>query len=168
MGVIGVLQAQEAVKLILNLPGILSGRLLLYDGTESIFRNVRLRQKNPNCNYCGKTDGNCELIDYEEFCGAKAVDKNPNLKVLKKEERVTVEEYREISSLKSHVLIDVRSPEEFEICRLEKSINIPINEIVKENSLNVIRSEIDKTNITPLSGLYIFYIKILNIIVHNK
>ncbi|XP_043477673.1 adenylyltransferase and sulfurtransferase MOCS3 [Leptopilina heterotoma] len=154
VGVIGVLQAQEAIKIILNLPGVISGRLLLYDGTETTFRNVRLRQKNPNCNYCSETAEKCELIDYEEFCGAKAVDKNPNLKVLKKNERITVEEYREISSSKSHILIDVRSAEEFEICRLEKSINIPINVIDKEKSLNIIQNEIDKTDSNTL-GVFI-------------
>lgn len=152
VGVIGVLQAQEAVKIILNLSGILSGRLLLYDGLESTFRNVRLRQKNPDCIYCGEIIGNCELIDYEEFCGSKAIDKNPNLNVLKKNERITVEEYREILFSKSHVLIDVRSPEEFEICRLEKSINIPINDINKENSLNLIKNEIDKIDSNALGG----------------
>ena len=145
VGVIGVLQAQEAIKLILNIPGILSGRLLLFDGSETTFRNVRLRPKNPDCLFCGQNAEKRELIDYEQFCGAKAVDKNPNLKVLKNYERITVEEYREISLGKSHILIDVRSPEEFEICRLERSINIPINDISKEISLNTIKNEINKT-----------------------
>ncbi|XP_033212971.1 adenylyltransferase and sulfurtransferase MOCS3 [Belonocnema kinseyi] len=145
VGVIGVLQAQEAIKIILNLPGVLSGRLLLFDGLETTFRNIRLRLKNPDCLYCGQSAKKCELIDYEQFCGAQAVDKNPDLKVLKNYERITVDKYNEIACEKSHVLIDVRSPEEFEICRLKKSINIPISDIDKESSLDTIKSEIYKT-----------------------
>lgn len=157
MGVIGVLQAQEAIKIILNIPGVLSGRLLLFDGLETTFRNIRLRLKNPDCLYCGQSAEKCELVDYEQFCGAKAVDKNPDLKVLKNYERITVNEYQEIACGKSHVLIDVRSPEEFEICRLDKSINIPISDIGKESSLNTIKSEIVKIGSNISNGTYLFY-----------
>ena len=144
--------------MLLNLPGVLSGRLLLYDGTETTFRNLRLRSKDPNCVYCSKNPESCELIDYEQFCGAKAVDKSPNLKILQNDERITVNEYRELAIEKPHILIDVRSPEEFEICRLEQSINIPINDISKESSLNIIKNAIIKTESDTSSGLYLFCI----------
>ncbi|XP_029162863.1 adenylyltransferase and sulfurtransferase MOCS3 isoform X1 [Nylanderia fulva] len=146
VGTIGVLQALETLKIILNMPDVISGRLLLFDGTETKFHNVRLRPKNADCAICGEHRVIHELIDYEEFCGAKANDKEPNLNLLRKEERISVEEYNEIVKVNSnpHILIDVRSPEEYEICRLQDSINIPFTQLSKEHNLNLIRNNIEK------------------------
>lgn len=74
-GTIGVLQALEAIKIIIGLPGVLSGRLLLFDGSNTTFRNVTLRPKNKNCDVCGENPKILDLIDYEQFCNAKAHDK---------------------------------------------------------------------------------------------
>ncbi|CAL1674710.1 unnamed protein product [Lasius platythorax] len=146
VGTIGVLQALETLKIILNMPDIISGRLLLFDGTETKFHNVRLRPKNADCVICGQHRVIHELIDYEEFCGAKANDKEPNLNLLRKEERISVEEYNKIVKVDSnpHILIDVRSPEEYEICRLQDSINIPFTQLSKEHNLTLIRNNIEK------------------------
>lgn len=146
VGAIGVLQALETLKIILNMPDIISGRLLLFDGTETKFHNVRLRPKNADCVICGQHPVIRELIDYEEFCGAKANDKEPNLNLLRKEERISAEEYNEIAKVdsKSHILIDIRSPEEYEICRLQDSINIPFTQLSKDHNLNLIRNNIEK------------------------
>ncbi|KAK0085556.1 hypothetical protein PV326_005869 [Microctonus aethiopoides] len=138
VGTIGVLQALEAIKIILNMPGVLAGRLMLFDGLEATFRTVRLRQKKINCDICGDNPTINELLDYEQFCGSKANDKNPNLNILKNDERITVEEYRDIkNSSEPHLLIDVRSSEEFEICHLENSTNIPYVEITKQGGLEI-------------------------------
>ncbi len=67
-GVVGCLQAVEAIKLILGLGHPLIGRLLLYDALSAEFHEVRLR-KNPRCPVCGENPTITELIDYEEFCG---------------------------------------------------------------------------------------------------
>lgn len=146
VGVIGVLQALETLKIILNMPDIISGRLLLFDGMETKFHNVRLRSKNADCVICGQHPTIHELIDYEEFCGAKANDKEPNLNLLKREERISVEEYNEIIKVdsKSRILIDVRSPEEYEICHIQNSINIPFTQLSKDQNLNLIRNNIEK------------------------
>ncbi|KAI4487439.1 PREDICTED: adenylyltransferase and sulfurtransferase MOCS3 [Polistes canadensis] len=146
VGTIGVLQAVEAIKVILDMPETLSGRLLVFDGIETRFRNINLRTKNPDCVICGKNPIIKELIDYEQFCGAKANDKDPNLNLLKNEDRITVETYHHIIKFNTedHLLIDVRSPEEFQICRLRNSINIPLYEIYKDNATKQIKSEIDK------------------------
>lgn len=146
VGTIGVLQALETLKMILNMPDIISGRLLLFDGTETKFHNVRLRSKNVDCAICGQHRVIRELMDYEEFCGAKANDKEPNLNLLRKEERISAEEYNEIIKLNSNppILIDVRSPEEYEICHLQDSINIPFTQLGKEHNLSLIRSNIKK------------------------
>lgn len=128
------------------MPDIISGRMLVFNGMETKFHNFRLRPKNVNCVICGEHPVIRELIDYEQFCGARANDKNPNLNLLKKEERITVEEYDGIVKVDSepHVLIDVRSPEEYEICHLQDSINIPFTQLDKDHSLKLIKNSITK------------------------
>ncbi|XP_035729758.1 adenylyltransferase and sulfurtransferase MOCS3-like [Vespa mandarinia] len=158
VGTIGVLQAVEAIKVILDMPETLSGRLLVFDGIETRFRNINLRTRNQECAICGKNPIIKELIDYEQFCGAKANDKNPNLNLLKNEDRITVETYNHIIKFNTedHLLIDVRSPEEFQICRLRNSINIPLYEIYKDNATKQIKSEIDKQdNGKTISKVYV-------------
>lgn len=166
VGTIGILQALEALKIVLDLPCILSGQLLLFDGLETKFRNISLRAKNVNCVVCGDHPTIRKLIDYEQFCGAKANDKNPNLNLLKKEERISVEEYNIMKvDAKAHILIDVRSAEEFEICHLKNSINIPLNDINNDEKINFIKNKIqemqkqyDKTTCKCI--LIIIYIKL--------
>lgn len=125
---------------------IISGRMLLFDGVETKFHNIRLRPKSANCAVCGKNSSIHELIDYEKFCGAKTNDKEPNLNLLDREERITVEEYNRIAKVgsESHVLIDVRSLEEYQICHLQNSINIPLMQLGKDHSLQLIRNTIAK------------------------
>jgi molybdopterin/thiamine biosynthesis adenylyltransferase/rhodanese-related sulfurtransferase len=66
-GVIGVLQATEAVKLILNRGDVLAGRLLTYDSLKMRFRELKLR-RDPNCIVCGPNPSITKYIDYEGFC----------------------------------------------------------------------------------------------------
>lgn len=49
--------------------------MLIFDGMDSSFRNIKLRNKNPKCKVCGEEPEIRELIDYEQFCGAKSDDK---------------------------------------------------------------------------------------------
>lgn len=67
-GIIGSLEAVEAIKLILGIGEPLVGRLLLYEALEAEFREVKVR-KNPDCPVCGQHPTVTELIDYEQFCG---------------------------------------------------------------------------------------------------
>ena len=71
-GLVGTIQATETVKLIMDIGRSLSGRLLLIDGLEMEFREVKLR-RNPECPLCGDNPTVTELIDYEAFCGVPAV-----------------------------------------------------------------------------------------------
>jgi len=66
-GILGVIQAQEAIKIILGIGKPLIGRMLLFDALQSSFREVRV-QKDPNCPLCGENPTITGLIDYEEFC----------------------------------------------------------------------------------------------------
>lgn len=74
-GTIGVLQALETIKILTEMDDVLNGRLLLFDGTSTQFRNIKLRNKQEGCNVCGKNPKIKDLIDYEQFCGSKAHDK---------------------------------------------------------------------------------------------
>ncbi|XP_008543693.1 adenylyltransferase and sulfurtransferase MOCS3 [Microplitis demolitor] len=145
VGTIGVLQALEALKIILNLPGVLSGRLMLFDGLEMTFRTVKLRSKLSTCAICGDKPSIDKLIDYEQFCNSRANDKNPNLNLLNNDERITVEQYRDIKNLSQpHLLIDVRSHEEFQICHLDNATNIPFTDIKSRGGLEVAKNIVDK------------------------
>jgi molybdopterin/thiamine biosynthesis adenylyltransferase/rhodanese-related sulfurtransferase len=66
-GIMGSLQANEALKLILGYGDSLAGRLLLFDATDTTFREITLR-RDPDCPVCGEHAGPIEYIDYEEFC----------------------------------------------------------------------------------------------------
>ena len=70
-GTIGLIQATEAVKLILGIGEPLVGRLLLYDALGMRFRELKLR-RNPECPVCGDHPTIHELIDYQQFCGIPA------------------------------------------------------------------------------------------------
>jgi adenylyltransferase/sulfurtransferase len=72
-GVIGAIQATEAIKLILGIGEPLIGRLLLYDALTMTLDEVHLR-KNPDCPICGESPTLTGLIDYEQFCGVPAHD----------------------------------------------------------------------------------------------
>ena len=67
-GVIGTIQATEAIELLLGAPGTLIGRLLLYDAWGMRFRELKLR-RDPECPVCGDHPTVRELIDYDQFCG---------------------------------------------------------------------------------------------------
>lgn len=66
-GVIGVLQATEAVKILLGIGETLAGRLLIYDALATKFRELKLR-RDPECVVCSNRDKPIQLIDYEAFC----------------------------------------------------------------------------------------------------
>jgi len=66
-GLVGTVQATEAIKLILGQGETLSGRLLVFDALKTTFRTLKLR-KDPECRVCSKKPEEIELIDYEEFC----------------------------------------------------------------------------------------------------
>jgi len=69
-GVIGTIQAVEAIKLILGLGTSLAGRLLIFDALMMDFMEVKI-QRNPDCPVCGDHPAVTELIDYELFCGLR-------------------------------------------------------------------------------------------------
>jgi sulfur-carrier protein adenylyltransferase/sulfurtransferase len=128
-GIIGVIQATEAVKLIIGQGEPLIGRLLLFDALKMKFKELKLR-KNPDCPLCGENATIKELIDYDQFCGI-----TPPVAEVKTE----AESDWEITptQLKSRLdrgdkltIIDVREPHEWQIGNLENygSRLIPLGE----------------------------------------
>lgn len=71
-GIVGTIQAAEAIKLVLGIGTSLNGHLLLFDALDMSFQKVRLRH-NPNCAICGEEPTIKELIDYEQFCSLAAI-----------------------------------------------------------------------------------------------
>src|SRR5579884_82352 len=91
-GTIGLIQATEAVKLILGIGEPLKGRLLLYDALSMRFRELKLR-KNPECPVCGDHPTVTKLIDYQQFCGVPQQQPVEEKKV--NEGEITVTEVKE-------------------------------------------------------------------------
>ncbi|XP_053697996.1 adenylyltransferase and sulfurtransferase MOCS3 [Sabethes cyaneus] len=155
-GVIGALQALETIKIILGNEGVLAGRLLLFNGQQSTFRNLKLRSKKNDCIVCSENPSLTKLIDYEQFCSMKATDKDSHLNLLSKSERITVEEYKQlVDNGKQHLLIDVRGSNQFDICQLPASVNIPINDIMKNRRIDDL---LDKASTVETTQLPVFVI----------
>jgi adenylyltransferase/sulfurtransferase len=143
-GIVGTIQANEVIKVILGAEGILLNRLLLFDAWQMKFRELKLR-KNPACPICGDNPTIKELIDYEAFCGLKQTVEE------KKEflEEITATELNDLIKNKSDLqIIDVREPYEFEIAKIPNTKLIPLGEIVKR--ANEIDS--DKTIVVHCKG----------------
>jgi adenylyltransferase/sulfurtransferase len=129
-GVIGTIQATETIKLLLGSGATLAGRLLLYDAWNMRFRELKLR-RDPECPVCGDHPTVRELIDYDQFCGI-APPPSPSAPVAADASlpELTVQELD--ARLKSGVpvlLLDVREPSEFEICRIPGSTLIPLGQV---------------------------------------
>ena len=127
-GVVGTLQATEAVKLILGVGELLIGRFLIFDALKMKFRELRLR-KDPDCPVCGESPTVTELIDYEQFCGITSSSQSASV-VQESEDEATVEELKiRIDRRDSFLLLDVRETQEFQICRIPGSVLIPLGEL---------------------------------------
>ncbi len=124
-GVIGLIQATEAVKIILCKGETLSGRLLLYDALNMKFRELKIR-RDPNCPVCGDNPTITELIDYYSFCGVPGHGSN---QVLYEDEIEPVDLKAMRNTGERHVLIDVREPHEYEINRISGSLLIPLRDL---------------------------------------
>jgi adenylyltransferase/sulfurtransferase len=128
-GMIGIVQATETVKLILGTGEPLVGRLLLYDALAMRFRELKLR-KNPECPVCGENPTITQLIDYYEFCGIPQHQEQPVAGV-SEGEIDPVEVKRRMDAGENFVLIDVREPHEWQICRIPQARLIPLGELPK-------------------------------------
>ncbi len=112
-GIIGSLQALEAIKLIIGQGDTLTGKLLLFDALGTKFRELTLN-RNPDCPVCGHNPTIRTLIDYEDFCGVRALGDQEG-----GGEEITVEELKErLDRGEDIFILDVREPQEYGICNL--------------------------------------------------
>ncbi|BES86436.1 molybdopterin-synthase adenylyltransferase MoeB [Pectobacterium versatile] len=124
-GIIGTIQAAEAIKLIVGGSESLVGRLLLFDVWEMKQRELKL-EKDANCPVCGEHPTIHALIDYEEFCGLKPNEEEVPI------ESVTARELKAwLDAEKPLQLIDIREPHERAIVKFPDAKVIPLGQIVR-------------------------------------
>lgn len=126
-GIIGVMQAIEAVKLIVGIGEPLIGRLVHFDALKMKFREFKIR-KDPKCPVCSENPTITELIDYEVFCGIPQAQAEEEAEPPVPE--ISVEELKARQDSGSpFVLLDVREPFEYDIARIPGSKLIPLGEL---------------------------------------
>ncbi len=137
-GVIGTIQATEAIKVLLGIGEPLVGRLLVYDALRMRFRELKLK-KDPDCPVCGANRTITALIDYEQFCGVGPAATAVSAPAASPQGQGDGE-VPEITplALKARLdrgddlfLLDVREPHETQICNLADSTLIPLGDVPK-------------------------------------
>jgi molybdopterin/thiamine biosynthesis adenylyltransferase/rhodanese-related sulfurtransferase len=126
-GIIGVMQAIEAIKLIMGIGESLIGRLVHFDALKLKFREFKLR-RDPKCPVCGENPTITELIDYDQFCGIPqaAAAEAAELPI----PTMTVRELKQkLDNHDKFVLLDVREPFEWDICHLDQAKLIPLGQL---------------------------------------
>ncbi|MFQ5698867.1 MAG: molybdopterin-synthase adenylyltransferase MoeB [Myxococcota bacterium] len=121
-GVVGTLQATEALKLVLGLGEPLRGRLLIYDALGMEFREFRIH-RDPACCVCGDSPTITEPIDYVAFCASAAAAGAPVPEISPRELAARLAAGEDL------LLLDVREPFESEIARIEGATLIPLGEL---------------------------------------
>jgi adenylyltransferase/sulfurtransferase len=127
-GIIGTMQAAEAVKLIIGKGAPLIGKLLFIDVMEMKIRELKLR-KDPDCPICGEHPIIKELIDYQEFCG---IGRGEEVQGFAEDDslEISVEDFNELRTKNGKIVVlDVREPHEYQICSLEGAKLIPLGEL---------------------------------------
>jgi len=119
-GLLGIIQALEAIKLIIGAGDNLIGRLLHIDALTMRFREFNIRP-DPNCPVCGQSPTIMEPIDYEQFCSRASASRVRGISATQLQEM--------LSRGETVALVDVREPFEFEIARMANSQLIPLGTI---------------------------------------
>ncbi len=120
-GLIGVLQATEAIKLITGAGQPLLGRLLVYDALPMTFRTLTLR-KDPACPLCGERPTITALQDYEQLCGTATPERSPM--------DITPRDLKQnLDAGRKPVLLDVREPVEWNLGHLPGATWIPLGDL---------------------------------------
>ncbi|MCH8273457.1 MAG: molybdopterin-synthase adenylyltransferase MoeB [Armatimonadetes bacterium] len=131
-GLVGTIQATEALKLILGKGEPLIGTLLTVDTLSMEFRRFEV-QKDANCHICGQEPTIRELIDYELFCGV-----GPPGESIAGVPQLTVQELgARLRDGDGVILLDVREPHELRVSRLDPCVHIPMDDVPERlNELN--------------------------------
>jgi adenylyltransferase/sulfurtransferase len=132
-GIVGTIQANEAIKLILGVGESLVGRLLYFDALKMKFREFNLR-RDPECPVCGDSPTITAPIDYEQFCGSAEATEIPTVSVAQLKQKLDAQE--------KFQLVDVREPFEHEMASIDRAKLIPLDELPQR--LN----ELDRQSLT--------------------
>jgi len=123
-GVVGTIQATEAIKILLGVGEPLVGRLLLYDALAMTFEQVTLR-RDPACPLCGDAPTLTELSDYAALCGTgRGEETGP-------EEITALELKRRMDGGESLEIVDVREPHEWPICKIAGARLVPLGTLAE-------------------------------------
>jgi adenylyltransferase/sulfurtransferase len=132
-GIVGLIQATEAIKIILGEGDPLVGRLLVFDALKMKFRQMKIK-RNRNCPVCGDHPTVTELIDYKQFCGVpdQPTDQTPDKAAAMEKQSdydmTPTQLKQELDAGEDLVILDVRKPHEYDICNLGGTL-IPLQEL---------------------------------------
>lgn len=122
-GIVGCIQANETIKLLIGGGNPLINRLLIFDAWQMRFRELKL-SKEQNCPICGEHPIIRELIDYEDFCGLKKpVEEEPIEEITATELKKRLDEHCDLQ------ILDIREPHELAIGKLPNTKAIPFGQI---------------------------------------
>jgi adenylyltransferase/sulfurtransferase len=122
-GIVGTLQANEVIKLIIGGGDSLIGRLLLFDAWSLKFRELQI-SKEPECPICGQHPSIYEPIDYEQFCGLKKQEEPV--------ETITAKDLKDrLDNGDKLQIIDTREPHERAIAKFPNAKSIPLGQMVR-------------------------------------
>jgi adenylyltransferase/sulfurtransferase len=134
-GIIGTLQANEVLKIILDIGDLMVNRFLLFDALTMEFNELKIT-KDENCVICGTNPSITKLIDYKQFCGIQNDDyKQENFN------EITVQELNNLfSNGQIPTVLDVRENHEVDIAKIDKTLHIPMKEVMNR------MTELNKNN----------------------
>jgi len=126
-GIVGTIQATEAIKMILGLGETLTGRLLLIDALTMQFRTMEIK-RDPECPACGTREIQ-HLVDYEEFCGMTSLEDEAREEV----GHITARELAErVANGDQLNIVDVREPFEWQIARIPGARLVPMRDVMSQ------------------------------------
>ena len=120
--VMGGVQAIQAIHMLLGTGSPLIGRLLIFNGLDTTFDEVRIK-KDPSCRVCGPNPTVTRLIDYEDFCGLKGMARPVEFDVTVSALKTLIDRGEKV------ILVDVREPYEYELCHLEGALLLPLGQL---------------------------------------
>ena len=131
-GIIGLIQASETIKLILDTGDSLVGRLLIFNALAMKWTEIQIN-KNLCCPLCSENRSIHELVEYAHHCSAGTICSTKKNKIDESIEGITPERLKEIMNNDNNnfLLLDVRNPVEFEIEKIGGAKLIPLAELAK-------------------------------------
>ena len=134
-GIVGVIQATEAVKLIVGGAKTLTGRLLVFDAWRMAFRTLNLA-KDTLCPICGENPTIHELIDYEYFCGLKTEQDTEPIETI-----TAIDLKKRLDNGERVQFIDIREPHERAIVKFPGALVMPLGQL--ERRMNELDPTLD-------------------------